>query len=164
MAKYQHYETSDGKFVLFCAIEPKFWEHWCRAVGREDLLTSHRDDLVVDFGGGEDDLRREIQRVFHTRTQAEWMQIASDADIAMGPALRFDEIRDDPHLAARKQVVVEQHPRFGEIVTLGNPIVVPGSEFTVRSAPALGEHTDEVLTELGYSEPERDALRAARIV
>ncbi|MEX1008997.1 MAG: CaiB/BaiF CoA-transferase family protein [Acidimicrobiia bacterium] len=163
-AKYQHYETSDGKFVLFCAIEPKFWDHWCRAVGREDLLTSHRDDLVVDFGGGEDDLRREIQRVFHTRTQAEWMQVAVDADIAMGPALRFDEIQDDPHLAARDQLVVEHHPLFGEVITLGNPIVVPGKTFSVRSAPALGQHTDEVLAELGYSEPERDALHGAGAV
>src|SRR5262249_42999007 len=163
-AKYQHYETSDGKFVLFCAIEPKFWGHWCRAVGREDLLSSHRDDFVVDFGGGEDALRREIQRVFHTRTQAEWMQIAVDADIAMGPALRFDEIQDDPHLAARGQVVVEHHPLFGDVVTLGNPIVVPGKEFTVRSAPSLGQHTDEVLAELGYSGSERDALRGAGVV
>jgi crotonobetainyl-CoA:carnitine CoA-transferase CaiB-like acyl-CoA transferase len=164
LAKYQYYETADGKFILFCAIEPKFWEHWCRAVDREDLLGAHRDDLVVDFGGGEDELRREIQRVFHTRTQAEWMQVAVDADIAMGPALRFDEIRDDPHLEARGQVVVERHPLFGDIVTLGNPIVVPSRAFTVRSAPSLGQHTDEVLAELGYSDTERDALRASGVV
>lgn len=163
-AKYQYYETSDGRFVLFCAIEPKFWNHWCHAVGREDLLEAHRDDLVVDFGRGEDDLRREIQGVFHTRTLEQWMQVAVDADVAMGPALTFDEIRGDPHLEARGQVVVEHHPRFGEVLTLGNPIVVPGKTFTVRSAPSLGEHTDEVLAELGYEEPERTALRDAGIV
>src|SRR5436190_4742463 len=163
-AKYQYYETSDGRFVLFCAIEPKFWGNWCRAVGREDLLSSHRDDLVVDFAGGEDELRHEIQRVFHTRTQAEWMQIAVDADIAMGPALRFDEVQDNPHLASRRQVVVEHHPLFGDVATLGNPIVVPGRTFSVRSAPSLGQHTDEVLTELGYSKPQRDAFRDAGVV
>src|SRR5204862_6322910 len=56
-AKYQYYETSDARLVLFCAIEPKFWGNWCRAVGREDLLSSHRDDLVGDLAGREDELR-----------------------------------------------------------------------------------------------------------
>jgi len=163
-AKYQHYETADGKFILFCAIEAKFWNHWCRAVGRDDLLAEHRSDLVVDFGGGEDELRREIQKVFHTKTQVEWMQVAVEHDIAMGPALRFDEIHDDPHLEARGQVVVEHHPLFGDVLTLGNPIVVPGEKFVVRSAPALGQHTDEVLGELGYSDSEREQLHAAGIV
>src|SRR5581483_8159414 len=105
-AKYQYYETRDGKFLLFCAIEPKFWEHWCLAVGRADLLDRHDPERVVDFGVGEDELRLEIQKVFHARTLAEWMEVATEHDIAMGPALRFDEIEDDPHLQSRGQVVL----------------------------------------------------------
>jgi crotonobetainyl-CoA:carnitine CoA-transferase CaiB-like acyl-CoA transferase len=163
-AKYQYYETKDGKYILFCAIESKFWEHWCRAVGREDLLGDHRKDLVVDFGDGEGNLRLEIQKVFHTRTQAEWMEVAVDHDIALGPALRFDEIQTDPHLQAREQVVTEQHPVFGPIVTLGNPIVVPGKALTIESAPALGQHTDQVLAELGYDESAQEKLRANGVV
>jgi crotonobetainyl-CoA:carnitine CoA-transferase CaiB-like acyl-CoA transferase len=163
-AKYQHYETKDGRFVLFCAIEPKFWEHWCRAVGREDLVADHRHDLVVDFAGGEDALRDELQRVFHTRTQAEWVQLAVEHDIALGPALRLDEAPDDPHLRARGQLVAEQHPALGDLLTFGNPVVVPGEEFTVRSAPALGQHTDEVLHELGYDTEGREHLHALGIV
>jgi crotonobetainyl-CoA:carnitine CoA-transferase CaiB-like acyl-CoA transferase len=163
-AKYQHYETKDGKFILFCAIEAKFWDHWCRAIDREDLVGDHRSDLVVDFGGGEDDLRLEIQREFLKRTQAEWMDIAIEHDVAMGPALRFDEIESDAHLRERGIVVTEQHPVFGELRTFGNPIVVPGKDFTVRSAPAHGQHTDEVLTELGYDDAEREKLRANGVV
>jgi crotonobetainyl-CoA:carnitine CoA-transferase CaiB-like acyl-CoA transferase len=163
-AKYQHYETKDGKYILFCAIEAKFWKNWCRAAGREDLLGEHREDLVVDFAGGEDELRHEIQKAFHTKTQREWMQIAVDHDIAMGPALRFDEVQEDPHLASRGQVVTEHHPLFGDILTLGNPIIVPGKRFTIRSAPAHGEHTDEVLAELGYDEAARDKLHANGVV
>jgi crotonobetainyl-CoA:carnitine CoA-transferase CaiB-like acyl-CoA transferase len=162
-AKYQHYETADGRFVLFCAIEAKFWEHWCRAVGRDDLLASHRDDLVVDFAGGEDALRTEIQEVFHTKTLAEWVQLAADCDIAMGPALALAQVVDDPHLRARGQLVTEHHPVFGNMLTLGNPIVVPGTEFTPRSAPAFGEHTDEVLTELGYDATERAELHESGV-
>jgi len=163
-AKYQHYETADGKYVLFCAIETKFWEHWCTAVGRDDLLREHRADLVVDFAGGDDALRREIQQVFHTKTQDEWMKVAVEDDIALGPALRFDEVADDPHLQARGQIVVEAHPLFGEMRTLGNPVLVPGEEFTVRSAPALGQHTDEVLEELGYDAPARARLHDLGVV
>jgi crotonobetainyl-CoA:carnitine CoA-transferase CaiB-like acyl-CoA transferase len=163
-AKYQHYETKDGKYILFCAIEAKFWDHWCKAIGREDLIGDHRTDLVVDFGDGDGNLRLEIQKEFHKRTQAEWMDIAIEHDIALGPALRFDEIQSDPHLQARGQVVTEQHPVFGEILTLGNPIVVPGKEFSIRSAPSHGQHTDEVLAELGYDETAREKLRANGVV
>ena len=163
-AKYQYYETKDGRYMLFCAIEAKFWRNWCRAAGREDLLGDHRTDLVVDFGGGDDQLRREIQSTFHTRTAAEWMQIAVDHDIALGPALRFDEIRDDPHLRARGQVVVEHNPVFGDLLTLGNPVLVRGEELRIRSAPSHGQHSDEVLAQLGYDGPARDALRAAGVV
>ena len=163
-AKYQHYETADGKYVLFCAIETKFWEHWCTAVGRDDLLREHRADLVVDFAGGDDALRREIQQVFHTKTQDEWMKVAVEDDIALGPALRFDEVGEDPHLQARGQIVLEEHPLFGEMRTLGNPVLVPGEEFTVRSAPVLGQHTDEVLEELGYDAPTRARLHDLGVV
>jgi formyl-CoA transferase len=92
------------------------------------------------------------------------MEVAIEHDIAMGPALRFDEIRDDPHLQARGQVVTEHHPVFGDILTLGNPIVVPGETFTISSAPSHGEHTDELLAELGYDESARAELRAAGVV
>jgi crotonobetainyl-CoA:carnitine CoA-transferase CaiB-like acyl-CoA transferase len=163
-AKYQHYETKDGRFILFCGIEPKFWDHFCRAVGRADLLADHNRDLVVDFGGGEDELRLELQRIFHTKTLSEWMHVAAEHDIAMGPAVRFDEIHGDPHLVARGMVVTEHHPLFGDILTLGNPLVVPDQTFTVRSAPAHGEHTDEVLAELGYDDDARAALRASGII
>ncbi len=163
-AKYQYYETKDGKYILFCAIEAKFWKNWCVAAAREDLLGDHRDEVAVDFAVGRDDLRRELQETFHTKTLAEWMRVAADHDITMGPALRFDEIQDDPHLRARQQVVVEHHPLFGDFLTLGNPIVVPGQDFTVRSAPGHGQHTDEILAELGYDDRDRQALRDAGVI
>ena len=148
-----------GSSSCSAGSRPKFWDQFCRAVGREDMLGDHRRDLVVDFGGGEDDLRLELQKIFHTKTLAEWMQVAVDHDIAMGPAVHFDEIQDDPHLVSREMVVTEHHPLFGDLLTLGNPLVVPGEHFTVRSAPAHGEHTDEILAELGYDDATRDDLR-----
>ncbi len=100
-AKYQHYATKDGRFVLFCGIEAKFWDHFCGAVGREDLRAGHRRDVVVDFGQDDAELRAELQRIFSGRTLAEWMDVAVRYDIAMGPALHLADTRDDPHLQAR---------------------------------------------------------------
>lgn len=163
-SKYQYYETKDGKFVLFAAIEQKFWVHWCEAAGRPDLIGNHRSDTVIDSAYGNEQLRLEIQSVFHSKTFAEWMSLASSHDIPIGPALRFDEIAGDPHLAHRHVVVDEQHPSEGTFRSLGNPIVVRGQEFTLRSAPEHGQHTDEVLEELGYKPDMRSRLRAARVI
>jgi crotonobetainyl-CoA:carnitine CoA-transferase CaiB-like acyl-CoA transferase len=163
-AKYQYYETEDGKFMLFCGIEAKFWDHFCRAVGREDLLADHERDRVVDFGNDGHELRLELQRIFASRTQAEWVEVAIDADVAMGPALRFEEIVDDPHLRARDMVVTDDHPVVGPFLTYGNPVMVPGRPFTIRPAPAHGQHTDEVLTSLGYGTGEIASLRDRGVV
>jgi len=163
-AKYQHYQTADKKYVLFCCIEHKFWKKFCLASGREDLLRRHDPDQAVDFGFGDDDLRHELQVTFHTKSQQEWVEIAAQHDIPMGPALRFDEIAEDPHLMARGMLVQEDHPMFGALLTLGSPVRVPGENFSVRSAPALGEHTDEVLLSLGHTPSELEQLRDAGVI
>ncbi|HKE76586.1 MAG TPA: CoA transferase [Acidimicrobiales bacterium] len=163
-AKYQRYETKDGRFLLFCAIEPKFWDHFCRAVERDDLLREHRRDLVVDFAAGDDALRRELQAIFRSRTLAEWMAVAVEHDIAMGPSLRFADVQDDPHLAARGMIVVEEHPAVGSFATLGNPVLTAGEPFEIRSAPAHGEHTADVLAGLGYDDGQREQLRREGVI
>jgi len=163
-AKYQHYQTSDGKYILFCCIEQKFWDKFCRVSNRDDLLDRHNREDAVDFGFGDAALRREIQATFRTKTQQEWVAVAIQHDIPMGPALRFDEVADDPHLAARGMLVEEEHPVLGPLLTLGSPIRVPGETFAVRSAPSLGQHTEEILTSLGLTPAEIGLLRNDGVV
>jgi len=163
-AKYQHYATKDGMFVLFCGIEAKFWDHFCAAVGRDDLRAGHRRDVVVDFGQDEAELRAELQRIFSSRTLAEWMDVAVQYDIAMGPALQLADTRDDPHLDARRMIIIEEHPVIGRLETLGNPLCVAGTDFAIRSAPSLGEHTDEVLADMGCTAAELAELRSAGVI
>jgi crotonobetainyl-CoA:carnitine CoA-transferase CaiB-like acyl-CoA transferase len=159
-AKYQHYQTADGKYILFCCIEPKFWDNFCRASEREDLAARHDRSQAVDFGFGDEELRRELQKVFHTRSQQEWVAIAVDRDIPMGPALALNEVAADPHLQARGMILHEHHPLLGDLLTLATPVRVAGESFSVRSAPALGEQTDEILAALGYTDDDIARLRA----
>jgi crotonobetainyl-CoA:carnitine CoA-transferase CaiB-like acyl-CoA transferase len=166
-ARYQYYETSDGRFVLFCAIEPKFWERFCEAVDRRDLIDPESGDASpIDFAHGDEQLRRRLQEIFHTRTQQAWIELAIAADIPLGPAHQgVQELRHDPHLAARSIMVDGEHPVAGSFRYVGSPVVVDGEKFAVaRPAPALGEHTDEVLAELGIADDAIAELRAARVI
>jgi crotonobetainyl-CoA:carnitine CoA-transferase CaiB-like acyl-CoA transferase len=159
-AKYQYYQTADEKYVLFCAIEPKFWRQFCEAVGRPDLLVRHDASRAVDFGGDDDPLRRELQQIFSQRTQREWVALASDCDIPIGPA--YNDLRDlphDPQMAAREIFLEGEHPVAGPFTYVGQPVVVEDQPYRVsRPAPALGEHNDEILGELGITQQDQTEL------
>ncbi len=164
-AKYFFYQTKDDKFILFCGIEHKFWDNFCRAVDRKDLLEAKDENAPVDFGRGQANLATTLQEIFHQRTLAEWMDLARDADIAMGPANQVEDLRSDPHLAAREIIVETAHPSAGSFTVVGWPAPVSGQPFEVtRPAPALGEHTEEVLQSIGLSKSEIADLRSRRIV
>ncbi|MGE0139851.1 MAG: CaiB/BaiF CoA transferase family protein [Ilumatobacteraceae bacterium] len=163
-ARYQYYETSDARFVLFCGIEPKFWSRFCEAIERRDLIVAEAPgDAPVDFAHGDDELRHTLQGIFATRTQREWIELARTADIPIGPAhQRVGELRDDPHLAARSIMVDGEHPVAGPFHYVGSPVIVDGQPFAVaRPAPELGQHTAEVLAEIGIDEARLAQLRAA---
>ncbi|MCU1367292.1 MAG: fldA 8 [Ilumatobacteraceae bacterium] len=148
-AKYHFYETSDERFILFCAIENKFWRHFCEVVDRPDLADVEQIG-PVDFAKGDTDLAHELQAIFHTRTQREWTELALAHDIALGPAHRLDDLRDDPHLQGREIIIEHLHPHAGPVTLVGWAAPVQGQPFEItRPAPMLGEHTVEVLREIG---------------
>ena len=92
------------------------------------------------------------------------MAMANEHHIPIGPALRFDQLADDPHLQARSALVSEDHPVLGSFLTLGSPVRVPGEEMPLRSAPAHGADTAEVLSELGIGPDEVETLRKEGVI
>jgi crotonobetainyl-CoA:carnitine CoA-transferase CaiB-like acyl-CoA transferase len=165
-AKYQYYETADQRFVLFCGIEHKFWVRFCEAVGRSDLVGDVGTGGPVDFAHRDEALRRQLQEIFRQRTQADWVRFALDHRLPLGPAhQRVAELRDDPQIEARQIIVEGEHPIAGPFTYVGEPVVVDGGEYHVRRpAPTLGQHTDEILRQLGRTDADIEALRLDGVV
>jgi crotonobetainyl-CoA:carnitine CoA-transferase CaiB-like acyl-CoA transferase len=168
-ALYQHYQCADGQVLLFCCIEPKFWRNFCAVVDRPDLADANQaaGGPGVDFAVGRSDLRVELQRIFATRPLAEWIRLASEHDIAMGPAYRsvVEASQTDPHYAARGTLHTSIHPEIGSYTYVKEAGLVAGQPYEVRHhAPAFGQHSVEILSELGMDRSEIDALTSEGVV
>jgi formyl-CoA transferase len=149
-SRYQFYETSDGKVVLFGCIEQRFWDKWAAAAGRDDLIGRQADTTNDAVDWGDDAERRLVAEVIATKTLDEWLGLAAEHGFALGAAHQsVGEVAADPHVAGRNVFVEGQHPVAGPISYVGSAAIVDGEPFTVRRhAPAPGEHTDESLAEL----------------
>jgi|SoiMethySBSTD1v2_1073268.scaffolds.fasta_scaffold39019_3 crotonobetainyl-CoA:carnitine CoA-transferase CaiB-like acyl-CoA transferase len=149
---YRPYACRDG-WVTLGALEPKFWQAWCRGVGREDLV-----EKQFERPGSE--AHAEVQRVFLERTRDEWQAFASEHDCCLEPVLGLDEALDSELVRAREMVVgVDQPGAESDVRLLGVPVKLsrtPGAP--AGPGPALGEHTEEVLSAAGYSAEEIAAL------
>jgi crotonobetainyl-CoA:carnitine CoA-transferase CaiB-like acyl-CoA transferase len=148
---YRPYACSDG-WVTLGALEPKFWQAWCRGVGREDLVEKQFERPGSEAHG-------EVERIFLERTRDEWRDFAAQHDCCLEPLLDLDEALESQLVRAREMVVSLEQPGADGVRLLGVPVKLsrtPGAP--AGPGPALGEHTREVLTGAGYSEQEIAAL------
>jgi alpha-methylacyl-CoA racemase len=146
---YRPYECSDG-WVSLGALEPKFWQAWCRGVGREELI-------AAQFERPGSDAHVAVQAIFRGRSRAEWEVFASQHDCCLEPVLELDEALDSELVRARAMVVeIDQPGAERPVRQLGVPVKLsrtPG-EHDRLPGPALGEHTEAVLLAAGYSQAE----------
>ncbi|MBA2505127.1 MAG: CoA transferase [Thermoleophilaceae bacterium] len=144
---YRPYEAKDG-WVTLGALEPKFWQAWCAGVGREDLVEKQ-------FESPGSEAHAEVERVFRERTRDEWQGFASNHDCCLEPVLELDEALDSELVRAREMVIELDQPGTDGVKQLGVPIKLsrtPGSP--AGPGPGLGEHTEETLRAIGYSDEE----------
>ena len=105
-----------------------------------------------------------IEKWTMTKDKFEAMDILNKYDIPCGPILSMKEIAEEPSLRASGTIVEVDHPVRGKYLSVGNPIKMSDSPTHVTRSPLLGEHTEEVLAQLGYSAEQIAALRAERVI
>jgi alpha-methylacyl-CoA racemase len=160
---YAVYETKDARYITIACYEPVFWERFCAAIERPDLARfAFRDEHAVRAPTPEETAARaDVQRLIATRTRDEWWRLLTDAGTCVAPVYDPAEAFADPQVRARGMVVSVQHPEYGEIHQTGTAIKLSETaDGATGPAPVPGEHTDGVLTELGFSREEIAALRA----
>jgi alpha-methylacyl-CoA racemase len=144
---YRPYECADG-WVSLGALEPKFWQAWCRGVEREELIEKQ-------FERPGSDAHEQVAEIFKGRTRAQWTQFATVHDCCLEPVLDMDEALDSKLVREREMVVTLDQPGVHDGVRqLGIPVKLdrtPG-EHNRLPGPVLGEHTEQVLRAAGYSD------------
>ncbi|MDP3719974.1 MAG: CaiB/BaiF CoA-transferase family protein [Acidobacteriota bacterium] len=164
IAPYETFTTADGEIVIAVGND-EIWKRFCPAAGLPELAANPRFATNKDRMANYDEMRPPIDLVFRTATSAEWIARLNAAGVPNGEVRDIGQMLNDPHLAAREMVQTLMHPTIGATRVIGAPIKLSDTPASLRTAPpVLGQHTDAVLAELGYSPAEVAALRNTRVV
>jgi crotonobetainyl-CoA:carnitine CoA-transferase CaiB-like acyl-CoA transferase len=157
-APYQALRTRDGHITVGGNNE-KLWERLCGAIGRPELIDDPRfisNDARMEHRA---ELVRELEAALAGRGTDDWVAVLIEAGVPCGPIHDYRQVFEDPHTQAREMEIRLEHPVEGEIRALGIPVQMSDTPGAIRRpAPLLGEHTDEVLREAGFTDEEIAAL------
>lgn len=142
---YNIYKTKDNRYLTVGTIEPKFWRRFCELIGCSDLTDRQYDFAHEQF------LKEKIAGIIQQKTQQEWMQLLGDEEICVTPVCTLNEALSS-ELTAQEKMLYEQDSDLGRLKYIAAPVKFSEAEAVIsKRAPRLGEHTIEILEELGYT-------------
>ncbi|KJS65883.1 MAG: hypothetical protein JL50_13740 [Peptococcaceae bacterium BICA1-7] len=151
---YNLYETADGRHLSIGAVEPHFWAGICRQIGKEHLI-----DRQFSSGEEAEQTKRELSKLFMTRTASQWMELLGPAGLCVTPVLSLEESLEEPQ-ALHRNVLVSASVKEEVLQQLNCPVKGPGLDQPQAGVgPELGENNNEVFGELGMPGEELDRLR-----
>jgi crotonobetainyl-CoA:carnitine CoA-transferase CaiB-like acyl-CoA transferase len=163
-APYQALPTSDGWVNIGCSTQA-LWVRLMEMLGNAELAGDARFVSNAARMGHVPELAEKLSVIFRQRSTAEWLERLEAAGVPSGPVLSIAEMQAHPQVLARGMVVSVDHKRAGTVKALGCPIKFSESKVEIRNgSPVLGQHTEEVLRENGYTAEEIDALCSSRAV
>jgi crotonobetainyl-CoA:carnitine CoA-transferase CaiB-like acyl-CoA transferase len=165
LAPYQAFKGSDTYFVLAVGND-KLWTDFCKEIGHEEWSSNPRFKTNPDRMNHKPELLDLLDNLFLSNTAEFWLNAARRAGVPAGPILQISEVVNDPHVLARGMVTEIDNPRTGKrLKQLGTPVKFSRSETSIRIAPpGLGEHSEKILAELGYSVEKIRQLRTSKVI
>jgi formyl-CoA transferase len=145
---------------VFVFVQQQMWHPLLRAIGRPDLIGDARYETPDARWRNRAEVDKLVEGWTSERPKHDVMKILGEAGVPCGACLDTGEVLTDPHLLAREMIVEVEHPVRGRYVTVGNPVKLSASPTTIGPSPLLGQHREEILAELGYTDADIRALAA----
>ena len=163
IVKCKGWETDPDAYIYVITQAVAFPE-LAKVVGREDWLVDPEWSTPEARLPKLDKVFEEIEKWTKTKTKFEVMDILNPLNVPCGPIISMMELSEDPSLRATGTIVEVDHPERGKYLTVGNPIKLSDSPSDVHRSPLLGEHTDEILAEIGLNDDEIAAAKDEKVV
>lgn len=156
---YNIYRTKDNEYLAVGALEEKFWVKVCKAINREDIIHYVNDREKWEV------LSSILEEIFAGKTRAEWEKIFAGSDACVTPVKKINEAFSDPHAVARGMVVDLVDEELGNYKQMGTAIKLSDTPGQLKTrAPLLGEHTAQILSEIGIAEKDIKDLKNKKII
>ncbi len=163
---YQPYKAKDGKWIILGIATTPHWRRFCEKYGLVDLLKEYPTIVDIQMKKNKhSEMEEKIGRVIAGRASDEWIKLLTDDGIPSGIINNVAEVLNHPQTLSRKIIAKTIHRKLGEIKVVKSPFKTSKFNVEVKIPPSLpGEHTDEVMREIGYTEEQIKELKSIGVI